>query len=33
VGQTLTDDARVKATVDSFLADLEAQVSQQEAGR
>jgi F-type H+-transporting ATPase subunit b len=33
VGQTLTDDARVKATVDTFLADLEAQVSQQEAGR
>ena len=33
VGQTLTDDARVKATVDTFLADLEAQVAQQEAGR
>ena len=33
VGQTLTDDARVKATVDSFLADLEAQVAQHEAAR
>lgn len=28
VGQTLTDDARVRATVDSFLGDLEAQVAQ-----
>ena len=31
VGQTLTDDARVKATVDAFLADLEAQAAQREA--
>jgi F-type H+-transporting ATPase subunit b len=33
VGQSLTDDARVKSTVDSFLADLESQVAQQGAGR
>ena len=29
---TLTDDARVKSTVDSFLADLESQVAQRGAG-
>jgi F-type H+-transporting ATPase subunit b len=33
VGQSLTDDARVKSTVDAFLADLESQVAQQGAGR
>ena len=32
VGQSLTDDARVKSTVDSFLADLESQVAQRGAG-
>jgi len=32
VGQTLTDDARVKATVDAFLSDLEAQAAQRGAG-
>jgi len=31
VGESLSDDARVKATVDSFLSDLEAQVAQREA--
>ena len=31
VGETLTDDARARATVDRFLADLEAQAA--EAGR
>jgi F-type H+-transporting ATPase subunit b len=35
VGESLTDDARVRATVDSFLADLEAQAAAagNEAGR
>jgi F-type H+-transporting ATPase subunit b len=33
VGETLSDDARVSATVDAFLADLEAQAAAGEAGR
>lgn len=33
VGETLTDDARVRQTVDAFLADLEAQAAASEAGR